>query len=129
MPRTPIVKGFVQFCLLKKAQHFECRTFDLSDNSPCIFQSYFHRQKSFKEILGRKAGEKAKNYSIFNFENPFISRISGGRNDQAALKFRVRPERPLRYAFVYSFCLCRRTTLFRLPRYFSKNKGFCQHKD
>lgn len=27
------------------------------------------------------------------------------------------------------FHLCRRTTLFRLPRYFSKNKGFCQHKD
>ena len=56
-------------------RHFECRTFDLSDNSPIIyFNPIFAAQKSFKKILGRKSGEKAKNYSIFYFENPVKSR-------------------------------------------------------
>ena len=39
--------------------------------------------------MERKAGENTEKYSIFDFENPFISRISGGRNDQVAVKFRV----------------------------------------
>ncbi|MCQ2476164.1 MAG: hypothetical protein MJ173_09740, partial [Clostridia bacterium] len=69
---------------------FECCTFDLSDNSPFVFfNPIFHRQKSFKKLLGRKAGEKAKNYSIFNFETLVKSGISGGRNDHIRQKFRV----------------------------------------
>ena len=39
--------------------------------------------------MERKAGENTEKYSIFDFENPLKSRISGGRNDQATLKFRV----------------------------------------
>ena len=41
--------------------------------------------------MERKAGENTEKYSIFNFENPYIWGISGGRNDQAAVKFRVSP--------------------------------------
>ena len=39
--------------------------------------------------MERKAGENTEKYSIFDFENTLISRISGGRNDQVAVKFRV----------------------------------------
>ncbi|MDY4111104.1 MAG: hypothetical protein SOY48_09535, partial [Eubacterium sp.] len=46
-------------------------------------------QISVKKFLERKAGENTEKYSIFNFENPYIWGISGGRNDQAAVKFRV----------------------------------------
>ena len=42
-----------------------------------------------EKFLERKAGENTEKYSIFDFENPLKSRISGGRNDQAAVKFRV----------------------------------------
>ena len=41
--------------------------------------------------MERKAGENTEKYSIFDFENTLISRISGGRNDQVAVKFRVSP--------------------------------------
>lgn len=47
----------------------------LGQLSNYIFQSYFHLPKSFEKFLGRKVGEKAKNYSIFNFENPVKSRV------------------------------------------------------
>ena len=52
---------------------------------------FFFAQISIKKFLERKAGENTEKYSIFDFENPLKSRISGGRNDQAAVKFRVRP--------------------------------------
>ena len=52
---------------------------------------FFFAQISVKKFLERKAGENTEKYSIFNFENPYIWGISGGRNDQAALKFRVSP--------------------------------------
>ena len=38
--------------------------------------------------MERKAGENTEKYSIFNFENPYKWGISGGRNDQVAVKFR-----------------------------------------
>lgn len=42
----------------------------------CVFQSaFFFAQISVKKFLERKAGEKTKNYSIFNFENPVKSRV------------------------------------------------------
>ena len=50
---------------------------------------FFFAQIPIKKFLERKAGENTEKYSIFNFENPLISRISGGRNDQVAVKFRV----------------------------------------
>ena len=59
--------------------------YDHFDNPPCIFQSAFNSKK----FLERKAGENTEKYSIFDFENPLISRIPGGRNDQVAVKFRV----------------------------------------
>ena len=51
---------------------------------------FFFAQISVKKFLERKAGENTEKYSIFNFENPLKSRISGGRNNQAAVKFRVK---------------------------------------
>ncbi|MBP1574752.1 MAG: hypothetical protein J6C34_03960 [Oscillospiraceae bacterium] len=51
--------------------------------------------------MERKAGENTEKYSIFDFENPLKSRISGGRNDQAAVKFRVLHLRPLGQLSVY----------------------------
>ena len=52
---------------------------------------FFFAQISVKKFLERKAGENTEKYSIFDFENPFISGISGGRNDQVTVKFRVSP--------------------------------------
>ena len=66
--------------------HFECGPFNHLGTSPYISVCFI-----LKKFLERKAGENTEKYSIFDFENPFISRISGGRNDQAAVKFRVSP--------------------------------------
>ena len=64
----------------------------LGQLSVCIFQSaFFFAQISVKKFLERKAGENTEKYSIFNFENPYKWGISGGRNDQVAVKFRVSP--------------------------------------
>ena len=66
--------------------HFECGPFNHLGTSPYISVCCI-----LEKFLERKAGENTEKYSIFCFENPLISRISGGRNDQAALKFRVSP--------------------------------------
>ena len=50
---------------------------------------FFLAQISLGKFLERKAGENTEKYSIFNYENPYKWGISGGRNDQAAVKFRV----------------------------------------
>lgn len=55
----------------------------------CISIRFFFAQISVKKFLERKAGENTEKYSIFNFENPYKWGISGGRNDQVAVKFRV----------------------------------------
>lgn len=52
---------------------------------------FFFAQISVKKFLERKAGENTEKYSIFDFENPYKWGISGGRNGQLAIKFRVRP--------------------------------------
>lgn len=54
-----------------------------------------------QKFLERKAGENTEKYSIFDFENPYKWGISGGRNDQAAVKFRVLHLRPLGQLSVY----------------------------
>lgn len=64
--------------------HFECGPFNHLGTSPYISVCFI-----LEKILERKAGENTEKYSIFYIENPLISRISGGRNDQAAVKFRV----------------------------------------
>ena len=51
--------------------------------------------------MERKAGENTEKYSIFNFENPYKWGISGGRNDQVTVKFRVLHLRPLGQLSVY----------------------------
>ena len=70
--------------------HFECGPFNHLGTSPYISVCFL-----LKKILERKAGENSKKYSIFYFENPLISRISGGRNDQAALNFREQSVVPI----------------------------------
>ena len=57
----------------------------------CISICFFFAQISVKKFLERKAGENTEKYSIYDFENPYKWGISGGRNDQAAVKFRVSP--------------------------------------
>ena len=64
--------------------------------------------------MERKAGENTEKYSIFDFENTLISRISGGRNDQVAVKFRELHLRPLGQLTV---CI---SILFSLPKNHSK---------
>ena len=76
--------------------HFECGPFNHLGTSPYISVCFI-----LEKFLERKAGENTEKYSIFYFENPFISRISGGRNDQAALKFRVLHLRPLGQLSLY----------------------------
>ena len=69
---------------LARLPDFECGLFNHLGTSPYISVCFI-----LKKFLERKAGENTENYSIFDFENPFISRIPGGRNDQVAVKFRV----------------------------------------
>ena len=57
--------------------------------------------------MERKAGENTEKYSIFDFENPLKSRISGGRNDQVAVKFRVLHLRPLGQLSVLNYYVSR----------------------
>ena len=85
--KTPINQGFSRRGFQSDHWFSSQPRYDHFDNPPCIFPSAFNSKK----FLERKAGENTEKYSIFDFENPFISRISGGRNDQAAVKFRVSP--------------------------------------
>ena len=86
---SDMVAEMKRFELLRRGTpdlpHFECGPFNHLGTSPYISVCFI-----LKKFLERKAGENTEKYSIFDFENPFISRISGGRNDQAAVKFRVR---------------------------------------
>ena len=87
---SDMVAEMKRFELLRRGTpdlpHFECGPFNHLGTSPYISVCFI-----LKKFLERKAGENTEKYSIFDFENPLKSRISGGRNDQAALKFRVRP--------------------------------------
>ena len=85
---SDMVAEMKRFELLRRGTpdlpHFECGPFNHLGTSPYISVCFI-----LEKFLERKAGENTEKYSIFDFENPLISRISGGRNDQAALKFRV----------------------------------------
>ena len=87
---SDMVAEMKRFELLRRGTpdlpHFECGPFNHLGTSPYISVCFI-----LEKFLERKAGENTEKYSIFDFENPFISRISGGRNDQAAVKFRVSP--------------------------------------
>ena len=72
-------------------QHFECCTFDHSDNSPCLFSSGFLSGNLLKNSLERKQERRQK---IFDFEIFCVEEYqgeSGGRNSQLLPKFRVSP--------------------------------------
>ena len=73
-------------------QHFECCTFDHSDNSPCLFSSGFLSRNLLKNSLERKQERRQK---IFDFEIFCVEEYqgeSGGRNSQLLPKFRVRSD-------------------------------------
>ena len=77
---------------LLRTQHFECCTFDHSDNSP-----YMLFRISFQKLLERNDG---KNNKIFNFrtgESPVFMGFFSGANSQLYKKFRVRTLQPLGY--------------------------------
>ena len=72
-------------------QHFECCTFDHSDNSPYLFSSGFLSRNLLKNSLERKQERRQK---IFDFEIFCVEEYqgeSGGRNSQLLPKFRVSP--------------------------------------
>ena len=72
-------------------QHFECCTFDHSDNSPCLFSSGFLSRNLLKNSLERKQERRQK---IFDFEIFCVEEYqgeSGGQNSQLLPKFRVSP--------------------------------------
>ena len=85
---SDMVAEMKRFELLRRGTpdlpHFECGPFNHLGTSPYISVCFI-----LEKFLERKAGENTEKYSIFDFENPLKSRISGGRNDQATLKFRV----------------------------------------
>ena len=72
-------------------RHFECRTFDLSDNSPYLFLSIFSSKNLLKNSLGRKQERKQKIFDFEFFDVEMYQRKSGGRNSQIPPKFRVSP--------------------------------------
>ena len=87
---SDMVAEMKRFELLRRGTpdlpHFECGPFNHLGTSPYISVCFI-----LEKFLERKAGENTEKYSIFNFENPYIWGISGGRNDQVAVKFRVSP--------------------------------------
>ena len=87
---SDMVAEMKRFELLRRGTpdlpHFEYGPFNHLGTSPYISVCFI-----LEKFLERKAGENTEKYSIFDFENPLISRISGGRNDQVAVKFRVSP--------------------------------------
>lgn len=74
----------------RPSDHFECCTFDHSDNSPCLFSSGFLSRNLLKNSLERKQERRQK---IFDFEIFCVEEYqgeSGGRNSQLLPKFRVK---------------------------------------
>ena len=97
---SDMVAEMKRFELLRRGTpdlpHFECGPFNHLGTSPYISVCFI-----LEKFLERKAGENTEKYSIFDFENPLKSRISGGRNDQTAVKFRVLHLRPLGQLSLY----------------------------
>ena len=88
--KTLINQGFSAEKTARANAHFECCTFDHSDNSPCLFSSGFLSRNLFKNSLERKQERRQK---IFDFEIFCVEEYqgeSGGRNSQLLPKFRVR---------------------------------------
>ena len=89
--KTLINQGFSAEKTARANAHFECCTFDHSDNSPCLFSSGFLSGNLLKNSLGRKQERKQK---IFDFEIFGVEKHQGesrGRNSQIPPKFRVSP--------------------------------------
>ena len=88
--KTLINQGFSAEKTARANAHFECCTFDHSDNSPCLFSSGFLSRNLLKNSLERKQERRQK---IFDFEIFCVEEYqgeSGGRNSQLLPKFRVR---------------------------------------
>ena len=88
--KTLINQGFSAEKTARANAHFECCTFDHSDNSPCLFSSGFLSRNLLKNSLERKQERQQK---IFDFEIFCVEEYqgeSGGRNSQLLPKFRVR---------------------------------------
>lgn len=89
--KTLINQGFSAEKTARANAHFECCTFDHSDNSPCLFSSGFLSRNLLKNSLERKQERRQK---IFDFEIFCVEEYqgeSGGRNSQLPPKFRVSP--------------------------------------
>ena len=87
--KTLINQGFSAEKTARANAHFECCTFDHSDNSPCLFSSGFLSRNLLKNSLERKQERRQK---IFDFEIFCVEEYqgeSGGRNSQLLPKFRV----------------------------------------
>ena len=90
--KTLINQGFSAEKTARANAHFECCTFDHSDNSPCLFTSGFLSRNLLKNSLERKQERRQK---IFDFEIFCVEEYqgeSGGRNSQIPPKFRVRSQ-------------------------------------
>ena len=89
LAKTLINQGFSAEKTARANAHFECCTFDHSDNSPCLFSSGFLSRNLLKNSLERKQERRQK---IFDFEIFCVEEYQGepgGRNSQLLPKFRV----------------------------------------
>ena len=66
------------------------------------FNPIFTAKNHSKKFLGEKQERKQKTIRFLILKTLLYQGFPADETTQAALKFRVRPERPLRYAFVYS---------------------------
>ena len=73
--------------------HFECRTFDLSDNSPRVYFNLFFRPIKIhsKNFWEEKQERKLKIIRFSSLKTSIKSRFFYRRNYQTVLNFRVRP--------------------------------------
>ena len=74
-------------------RHFECRTFDLSDNSPRVYFNLFFQPIKIhsKNFWEEKQERKLKIIRFSSLKTPIKSRFFYGRNCQTVLNFRVSP--------------------------------------
>ena len=104
--------------------------YDHFDTAPYMFSRRFSPPFSDRKRLWKELTERTANYSVFEpGKTRMVTRFLVDETDNSPQDFESGPKDRFDTLLYILFHLCRRTTLFRLPRYFSKNKGFCQHKD
>lgn len=91
MPETRTVKGFAGLPLPKCCEDFECRTFDLSDNSPCVYFNLLFSSLKFrsKNFWREKRERTLKNIRFLILKTLINGGFPADETTKLGVKFRV----------------------------------------